>query len=135
LIFLTNITLSIKTQKKLAEIITFIVLKKLLIILLLTAGVYFSGAAQDRFNALSGAQLKYYPNPASSFINFDFQRSFDNTATLQIYNFLGKKVYEIKNMHFRNYLNLEEFYRGVYIFQLRDKNGQILESGKFQVVK
>jgi len=30
---------------------------------------------------------------------------------------------------------LTEFYRGVYIFQVRDVQGNIVESGKFQVVK
>ena len=30
---------------------------------------------------------------------------------------------------------LTDFYRGVYIFQLRDAKGNIVESGKFQVVK
>lgn len=30
---------------------------------------------------------------------------------------------------------LSEYYRGVYIFQLRDAQGNVVESGKFQVVK
>ncbi len=30
---------------------------------------------------------------------------------------------------------LTDYYRGVYIFQLRDVQGNIVESGKFQVVK
>lgn len=29
----------------------------------------------------------------------------------------------------------DNYYRGLYIFQLRDKDGRIIESGKFQVVK
>jgi hypothetical protein len=48
---------------------------------------------------------------------------------------MGKKVYEIKNTPVRFSVDLEEFFRGIYIFQLRNKNGQIIESGKFQVVK
>ncbi len=28
-----------------------------------------------------------------------------------------------------------EFYRGIYVYQLRDNTGKILETGKFQVVK
>jgi hypothetical protein len=32
-------------------------------------------------------------------------------------------------------VSLTDFYRGVYVFQLRDKQGNIIESGKFQVVK
>jgi hypothetical protein len=68
-------------------------------------------------------------------INFDFQRGYDNSYSLLIFNFMGKKVYEVKNTTARTNINLEDFYRGIYIFQLRDKNGLILESGKFQVVK
>jgi hypothetical protein len=48
---------------------------------------------------------------------------------------MGKKVYEIKKTPVRITINLEDFYRGVYIFQLRDSNGNIVQSGKFQVVK
>jgi hypothetical protein len=79
--------------------------------------------------------IKFYPNPASAVINFDFQRDYDNSYSLLIFNFMGKKVYEIKNTPARINLNLEDFYRGIYVFQLRDKNGLTLESGKFQVVK
>ena len=79
--------------------------------------------------------LKFYPNPASAFINFEFQKSYDRSHTLQIYNFMGKKVQELRNSPSRITLRLDEFYRGIYIFQLRDKNGRILESGRFQVIK
>jgi hypothetical protein len=48
---------------------------------------------------------------------------------------MGKKVYEVKNTAPRITINLDDFYRGIYVFQLRDKNGLILETGKFQVVK
>ena len=48
---------------------------------------------------------------------------------------MGKKVYEVKRTPTRISINLDDFFRGVYIFQLRDKNGVIVQSGKFQVVK
>jgi hypothetical protein len=48
---------------------------------------------------------------------------------------MGKKIIEIKNTPSRINLNLVDFYRGIYIYQLRDKNGIIMETGKFQVVK
>ena len=79
--------------------------------------------------------LRFYPNPASTFINFDFLKASDRSCTIQIYNFLGKKVVEIKNSPSRNFIPLEDFYRGIYVYQLRDRNGMILDSGKFQVVK
>lgn len=30
---------------------------------------------------------------------------------------------------------LDGLYRGIYIFQLRDKYGKVIDSGKFQVVR
>lgn len=79
--------------------------------------------------------VKLYPNPASTFINLDFQKNFDPTSVLVIYNFMGRKVFEFRNTSYRNNINLSNFYRGVYIYQLRDKNGAVIESGKFQVLK
>jgi hypothetical protein len=79
--------------------------------------------------------VKFYPNPAVSVISFEFQRTIDRNYTLQIFNFLGKKVFEKNVLSQKNDIPLTEFYRGVYIFQLRDKSGRIVESGKFQVAK
>lgn len=48
---------------------------------------------------------------------------------------MGKKIVEYTQMLPRINMSLEDFYRGIYVYQLRDKNGKIIESGKFQVVK
>jgi len=48
---------------------------------------------------------------------------------------MGKKVYEQTTTTPRMTISLSNFYRGVYIYQLRDKNGEIIESNKFQIVK
>jgi len=79
--------------------------------------------------------VKFYPNPATSFINFEFQRSNDKSYSFQIINLLGKKVYEVTNVSPKTIVNLSDFLRGVYIFQLRDQNGKVVDSGKFQVSK
>jgi hypothetical protein len=111
-------------------------MKRILIISALLLGVAFSAASQNKPTGAGQADmLKFYPNPASFFINFEFQRSYDRNYTLQIYNFMGRKVQEIKNTPTRVNLRLDDFYRGIYIFQLRDKYGRILESGRFQVIK
>lgn len=81
--------------------------------------------------------VKCYPNPAISFVNFEF--SSDVTAkncALQVYSFTGKKMYETNVSNLKITLSLtNDFYRGIYVYQLRDKAGKILETGKFQVVK
>jgi hypothetical protein len=98
----------------------------------------FSSTAQSKNSPDVPGSLRYikfYPNPATSAINFDFQRSSNTDFTLFIFNFMGKKVFEQKNLPGHTTINLDNFYRGVYIFQLRNKNGLIIESGKFQLIK
>lgn len=80
--------------------------------------------------------VKLYPNPASSKVNFEIQRNNDKGYELIVYNFLGKKMDHIKNLQGKTEINLDAYYSGVYIFQLRDKiTGGLIESGKFNVVK
>jgi len=79
--------------------------------------------------------IRFYPNPATSFITFDFQKGYDKGYSIQVFSFLGKKMYEAANIGTRTTLNLGDFTRGIYIYQLRDKSGKLVESGKFQVSK
>jgi hypothetical protein len=81
------------------------------------------------------AIVKFYPNPATTIITFDFQRGYDKNLNLQIFSFIGKKVQEINNLTPKTTINLNDFYRGIYIFQLKDKNGKVIDTGKFQVSK
>ncbi len=116
---------------------------KLFYLLILFIGCTFFAGAQTGKLADSPPQpgmidikvVKFYPNPATSVINFEFQKQADKNLTLQIYNFIGKKVFEITNTFQKNAVPLTDFYRGVYIFQLRDKAGRVVESGKFQIAK
>lgn len=113
--------------------------KRSLFILTFILSLSFSGTAQSTTLQAPPTQMKimrFYPNPATSFINFNFQRSLNNTNyTLQIYNFMGKKVYDFKSLSENTRVELNDFYRGIYIFQLRDQNGIVVDSGKFQVIK
>lgn len=79
--------------------------------------------------------VKFYPNPAVSYITFEFPRSYEKDHSFEVYNFLGKKVFEQKNINPKTTIDLSQYYRGIYIFQLRDKAGRIIESGRFQVNK
>ena len=79
--------------------------------------------------------MKFYPNPATTFIKAEFQKNFNAGYTLQIINFIGKQVYEAKNVNSSTTLDLSAYTRGVYIYQLKDPSGKVVESGKFQVSK
>lgn len=79
---------------------------------------------------------KVYPNPATSYINFEFDGpTNDEGYTLVIYSFIGKKIQDNKVNSKKVTISLTNFYRGIYIFQVVDKDGHVVESGKFQVVK
>jgi hypothetical protein len=112
-------------------------LKKLLLILSIILLTTIQSQAQQR-SSIAGVQssiLRFYPNPATTVVNFDFTKTYDRGFSIQIYNFLGRKMFEQVNLPDRAAINLSEFTRGVYIYQLRDRNNQLVESGKFQVAK
>lgn len=112
-------------------------MKKYFYILIFIVGFQTSSNAQAKHIAIDAVKtVKFYPNPASGFINFEFADNYYNDSyTLVIFNFIGKKVEDLKVTDQKITVSLTDFYRGVYVFQLRDKQGNIIESGKFQVVK
>ena len=110
-------------------------LLSILSIILLTA-IHSQGQTRTIPSQDDAARIvKFYPNPATSFITFDVQKSYDKGYDIQVYNFLGRMVHEQKNIAPKTTLNLSEYNRGVYIYQLKDRDGKIIESGKFQVSK
>ncbi len=113
-------------------------LKKIIYIIILFIGITFTSFAQNKNPAPGDPVAKLirpYPIPATTVINFDFLYGYDKSFSLQIYNFMGKKIIEQNNIPPRINLPLDDFYRGIYVYQLRDKEGKIIDSGKFQVVK
>lgn len=97
--------------------------------------ITFRGLAQSAPQESDIPAIRFYPNPAVTQITFDFVRSADRNYTFQVYNFLGKKVFEQKTINPRTTIDLSQYFRGIYIFQLRDKTGRIVQSGRFQVAK
>ena len=113
-------------------------MKRIFYIFLFIAGLHFSSTAQVKSAFISDNEartVKFYPNPAVSLINFEFQKAYNKSYNLLIFNFIGKKVIDLKPTDEKITVPLTDFYRGVYIFQLRDDKGNIVASGKFQVVK
>jgi hypothetical protein len=96
-----------------------------------------SAQTQTRLAAVTEPEVKilFYPNPAISQITFSFEKGYDKNYSFQIFNFIGKKVYETNTVLPKTTVDLTDFYRGVYIFQIRNQAGKIIESGKFQVSK
>ena len=129
-------------EKKIPSILhnkcKFVLVKRILlflsIILLTTVNSKGQSSREPSPDALQHI-LKVYPNPATTFTKFEFQKGFDKGYTLQVINFIGKQVFEAKNISSTTTLDLSSFNRGVYIYQLKDQSGKVLESGKFQVSK
>ena len=113
-------------------------MRKIFYILFFIAGLNLNGRAQAKTTFMANDAIKtvkFFPNPAVSSINFEFDKSYDKSYSLLIYNFIGKKVFEVKLSGQKINIPLTDFYRGVYIFQVRDKQENITETGKFQVSK
>ena len=94
-----------------------------------------SSSSQDQNTEIK--VVKFYPNPATSLITFEFKKETEDNKTysFQVFNFPGKKMYETDNVSSKTVIDLSNFFRGIYIYQLKDQSGRIIESGKFMVVK
>jgi len=80
--------------------------------------------------------IRFFPNPATTIINFELDKSVASTSVIAIYSFYGKKMNEQRLTSNKVSFILDDNYtRGLYIFQLRDQTGRLIESGKFQVNK
>jgi type IX secretion system substrate protein len=105
----------------------------------ITANQAYTTADTDtnNLNNLQVKTVKCYPNPAVSFVNFEFSSNvITKNYSLLVYSFTGKKMYETNISNLKITLSLtNDFYRGIYVYQLRDKAGRVLETGKFQVTK
>jgi hypothetical protein len=92
----------------------------------------------DYFAALTAENKiqRFYPNPATQYIHFQVDPSVDKTHTIEIYNFIGRKMssQRINATKVTIYFD-DNYFRGLYIFQLKDRAGRIIESGKFQVIR
>jgi ABC-type dipeptide/oligopeptide/nickel transport system permease component len=115
----------------------FTILKNLITILIVLFGLTLTSFSQLKPTPEADAVkiVKFYPNPATTGINFELPSGLNQLYSIQIYNFMGRKVRETNATSQKVAFSLDGFYRGVYIFQLRDQYGKIVDSGKFQVAK
>ena len=109
------------------------------LILILFTGILFTLTSQGQESRGPvqdpGKLVKFYPNPATSYITFDLQKNYQKGLTISVFNFLGKKISETPNVNERTTVQLTDYSRGVYIYYLTDATGKVLDTGKFQVSK
>ena len=108
----------------------------LLIVSIILLSVVAHSQTRTGFTGTQSGILRFYPNPATTSITFDFQKAYDKGYSLQIYNaVLGRKMLEQANIADKTQIDLSNFTRGVYVYQLFDRTGKLVETGKFQVSK
>lgn len=115
-----------------------ILLKWIFVTLFVSSGWMVSASAPVPTHFEKQAKVvKCYPNPAISYINFEFPTSIvSKSFTIELFSFTGKNVYTTSINASKIVITLNnDFYRGVYIYQVKDKAGKIVETGKFQVVR
>ena len=110
-------------------------MKRFLLILFIVFSAVFAQAQSRAAGSDGGAVLRFYPNPATSFVNFEFEKAYEKGFSIQIFNVLGRKMYQATNLNQRTNISLTNFDRGIYVYQLFDRNGKMIESRKFQVSK
>jgi hypothetical protein len=116
----------------------FVSLKRILPILsiILLTAIHSNGQASRNTPANQvEIVLNLYPNPATTYVTFDFPKGIEKGYSIQVFSFLGRKMFESQNLSPKTTVDLTEYNRGVYIYHLRDQSGKVLKSGKFQVSK
>lgn len=79
--------------------------------------------------------IKFYPNPAVSYITFELAKDANKTFTLQIFSFLGRMVKNVPDISEKATIQLGDLTRGLYTFQVKDETGRTTDSGIFQVMR
>ncbi|HVS97588.1 MAG TPA: T9SS type A sorting domain-containing protein [Puia sp.] len=79
--------------------------------------------------------IKFYPNPAVSYITFELVKDAGKTFTLQIFSFLGRMVKNVPDITDKTTVQLSDLTRGLYTFQIKDEAGRTTDSGIFQIIK
>jgi len=80
-------------------------------------------------------KVAFFPNPAITFITFEFRETLRRGTQIQMFSFLGRQVKTVQATAQKTTVNISDLTRGIYVFQVRDPEGRIIESNKFQVAQ
>jgi len=85
------------------------------------------------FDRKMAALIEAYPNPASNVLHFDLPKQVEE-AGLKVIDLRGRLLIQ-KTIHSGENVSLETLASGIYLYELRNKNGVLLKSEKFTVTK
>jgi hypothetical protein len=106
----------------------------ILLSIILATSTQAKSQARGPLPELEHKIVRFYPNPAVSYITFELAKT-NKSHTLQIFSFLGRMVKNLDGIQDKTTVNLGDFTRGLYTFQLKDEVGRITDTGIFQVNK
>ncbi len=75
---------------------------------------------------LSKSKVSVYPNPFSENLNISTQEN----ATIYFYDLSGKLIFTEFLMKGNNLLNKSSLQKGIYLYQIKGKDGSVVSSGK-----
>lgn len=75
--------------------------------------------------------LSVYPNPSSSVVNFDID--YNKAAKVAIMDITGRMVEEVNFEFNKAQVNVSNYNKGIYLYQVTDVEGHIIKSGKVSV--
>lgn len=74
-------------------------------------------------NDISDINVSIFPNPVTKFININ-NVDVSLISKLEIYNVIGKKIFQNENISENNRIDFNNFDKGVYILKLLDANNK-----------
>jgi len=83
---------------------------------------------------VSHSEFVLYPNPVSSDI-LNIEMSFKGEAVFNVFDMLGKQIKSVTLKDDLNRVNVSELSTGMYMYQVIDKRGTMLNNGNFTVAK
>jgi hypothetical protein len=84
------------------------------------------------------ADISAFPNPAIDEVRFDCSNLPQDDYTLQIFNIIGNLVWKETHQIIGNrsiHLDLENFKKGIYVYSLSNKTGQVIGTKRLVVLK
>jgi hypothetical protein len=80
---------------------------------------------------IASSSLKVYPNPAKDVLNIEL--NYKKGFVINIFDVTGKLVETINGSEGINQINVAEFKKGFYIYDIRTSENEVIKNGKFNV--
>ena len=77
--------------------------------------------------------VKVFPNPAKDVINFAIEGNL--AKSISVMDITGKLIENVGTSFGESQINLNNYSSGIYLYQIKAQDGQLIKSGKFTVSK